>query len=482
MALSNSRPEHTDYIISFDSPKLGYGKVILDNEHLSGLLPGVTAVVGKNGSGKTTLGTILEKGRYAYGNRLSFRDDIRRIKLLTFTDIHSFTGIDVQYYNQRMESTANEYVPVVMDIFSKKMQDTDWTRYCDAFGLRGIEEKKINYLSSGELRKLLIINALCDHPDLLILDNPYIGLDAKSRDEFDQAISTLKGEGVSVVYLLCDYNDVPEYVDSLLELEDRKIGAPIIGSAEIRQVVESRKNVPSPELSVLPPRMKSFIKRKCDIVFAIRNGHARYGDKNVFDHFDWEIKEGECWALSGPNGSGKSLLLSMVCADNPQGYANDITLFDRKRGSGESIWEIKDSIGYVCPEMQLYFRSNDTIREVIVQGMRNSLNRYRLSTPEERKTADEWMALLDISHLSERKFQDLSSGEQRLVLLARAFVKQPELLVLDEPLHGLDASHKFRIREVISRLTQKNSSSLIFVSHYESEFPDCITHSKQIGI
>ncbi|MDE6560544.1 MAG: ATP-binding cassette domain-containing protein, partial [Muribaculaceae bacterium] len=210
-------------------------------------------------------------------------------------------------------------------------------------------------------------------------------------------------------------------------------------------------------------------------------GHARYGDKTIFEGFNWMVKRGECWALRGPNGSGKSLLLSMVCADNPQGYANDITLFDRKRGTGESIWEIKDAIGYVCPEMQLYFKSNDSIREIIIQGMRNSLNRYRKSSPEEQEVADAWMKVLDISHLAERKFSELSSGEQRIVILSRALAKQPELLVLDEPLHGLDPDYKRRIKRIICELIEKNGSSLIYVSHYETEVPECVTQFKEMG-
>ncbi|MDE5856761.1 MAG: ATP-binding cassette domain-containing protein, partial [Muribaculaceae bacterium] len=130
--------------------------------------------------------------------------------------------------------------------------------------------------------------------------------------------------------------------------------------------------------------------------------------------------------------------------------------------------------------MQLYFKSNDNVREIIIQGMRNSLNRYKESTPDEREVADCWMIIMEITHLSDRKFADLSSGEQRLVMLARALVKQPALLVLDEPLHGLDSDHKERIKKLINELIDKNGSTLILVSHYDSEYPDCITHKKSM--
>lgn len=473
--------EREDFIVSFDSPRLGYGKVVLDNSARGGICRGVTAVVGKNGSGKSTLGNVIAKGRYAYGNRLGFKDNISRIKMITFTDIHSFTGIDVQSFQQRMEATANDYVPTVGEIFEKKLDSAEWKRYSEIFRLHDIEAKKINYLSSGELRKLLIINALCDKPDLLVLDNPYIGLDAASRKDFDEAMMLLKESGVSVVFLLCDPGDVPSYTDAIIEIKDCKIGYPIRGEKEIKEFLNRSNEIQVEKGIAIPVRNSDSMYMDCEIVFSIRDGHARYGDKSIFENFNWTVRRGECWALHGPNGSGKSLLLSMVCADNPQGYANDITLLDRRRGTGESIWEIKDAIGYVCPEMQLYFKSNDTVKEIIIQGMRNSLNRYRKSTAEEQEVVEQWMRAMEIWHLSERKFFELSSGEQRIVLLARALVKQPELLVLDEPLHGLDREHKRRIKRIISKLVENNRASLIFVSHYLEELPDCVTLMKEMG-
>lgn len=472
--------DSNEYIISFDSPRLGYGKVSLKNPDKSGLPSGITAIVGLNGSGKTTLGTILEKGRYAYGNRLGFSDKIKKVKLLTFTDIHSLTGIDVQYYNQRMEATMNEYVPTVDDIFGIKTQNPLWESLTETFKLKNISYKKINYLSSGELRKLLIINALTEEPDLLILDNPYIGLDHDSRKELDDAMIRLRSSGISVVFLLCDFDDIPLFTDSIIHLEDCKINKPICGKNSINNYIKNWKKSHLPTGTLSLPALKPPTKPECSIVFSIEKGCARYGDKIIFDDFNWIVRKGECWALTGPNGSGKSLLLSMVCADNPQGYANKIILFDRRRGSGESIWEIKDAIGYVCPEMQLYFKSNDSVKEIIVQGLRNSLNRYHPSTLEEQRVAEEWMRILDITHLESKKFSELSSGEQRLVLLARALIKQPDLLVLDEPLHGLDKNHKERIKIVINELIKRNGTSLIYVTHYKSEIPYCVTMEKRM--
>lgn len=470
--------ESQDIIISLESERLGYGKVVLDNPHKIKIPAGITVIYGENGSGKTTLGTILEKGRYAYGNRLSFSPSVNRIKMLSFTDIHSLSGMEVQYYVQRMEATMNDMVPTVSDIMGSKIENRKWDEYCSILGLKDVIDKKINYLSSGELRKLLVINALLDNPDVLILDNPYIGLDAGSREEFDTTMKCLRAQGVSVIMLLCDTADIPEYTDSLINIIDKSI-SPVI--SDCKQISIIRKSVPEYhfDISSIPQSINSK-PLPHNISFAIHNGHVKYGAREILKDIDWIVNKGERWVLTGPNGCGKSLLLSLVCADNPQAYANDITLFDRKRGSGESIWEIKDAIGYVSPEMQLFFKSNSNIREIIMQGMRNSLNKYRPSTKEESDITDSWMSLLGIGHLAERNFSSLSTGEQRLVLVARAMIKQPELLVLDEPLHGLDAARKRRVKDIVNAIVERNNGSLIFVTHYTSEIPSCVNHVKSL--
>ncbi len=471
--------ENVNFAVGFDSPRLGYGNVVLQNPDLVTIPRGVCAVLGSNGAGKSTLGLVMEKGRYAYGNRLRFPKADMKVKMLAFTDIHALTGIEVQRYDQRLESTVNDLVPTVGEILGEKAMSPLWRQLCEAFSLHDTESKKVNYLSSGELRKLLIINALLSSPDLLILDNPYIGLDAASRSELDNAIRGISASGTDIVLLLCDGADIPDYTGSVIRIEERRILPPVCDKESIKTLRESHYgNVALPEEADLPARRGST--ESFEIAFAIEDGHLRYGSRSILENLDWKVKAGERWALTGPNGSGKSLLLSLVCADNPQAYANRITLFDRRRGSGESIWEIKDRIGYVCPEMQLYFRSSLTVEEIVVGGMRNSLSQYRKATAEELEEARIWLRLLDISHLAPRRFDELSSGEQRLVLLARTFIKQAPLMILDEPLHGLDAGRKQRVRRLIDLLVSRNNSSLIFVTHYREEIPSSVTLTKTL--
>ena len=470
---------NADFMVRFNSPRLGYGNVVIQNPHHSYIPSGVCAVLGRNGAGKSTLGLVIEKGRYAYGNRLEFARKDMKVKMLAFTDIHSLTGIEVTRYDQRLEATVNDLVPTVGEILGEKASSERWRDLCDSFSLHDVETKRINYLSSGELRKLLIIHALIETPDILILDNPYIGLDARSRSELDNAISGIAANGVGIILLLCDAIDIPDYTTSILTLQDSTLSTPITGSEEINSIRTHNATIDNVITEKELPPMRGDAQ-EFTIAFSIEDGHVRYGSRSVLEGINWTVRSGERWALTGPNGSGKSLLLSLVCADNPQAYANRITLFDRRRGSGESIWEIKDRIGYVCPEMQLYFKSSLPVDEIVAAGLRNSLSQFRKPTPEELDESRTWLRLLDISHLADKKFQELSSGEQRLVLLARTFIKQPPLLILDEPLHGLDAERKERVRSVIDLLVSRNGSSLIFVTHYTREIPTTVTNTKTL--
>lgn len=463
-----------NYAVEFQSESLCFGPVRLEGAGGLGIPAGLTAVTGANGSGKTTLGYVIERGRWGFGNRVRFMREGMTVKLIAFTDIHSFTGVDVLRYDQRLESSENEYVPAVSDIFGKAMESGLWHDMCGRLSLDGIAHKKINYLSSGELRKLLVINALLAAPDILVLDNPFIGLDAPSRAELREALLALRDRGLHIVLLLSDAAEVPDGTDAMLMLEGCRFTGMVTGREAVRRnasaVAEADVAAACRQAPVTLPEAPDGIPAH-EVAFSIRDGRAGYGGREVFAGINWEVRRGERWMLTGPNGSGKSLLLSMVCGDNPQAYANDIVIFDHKRGSGESIWDIKNNVGYVCPEMQLYFRSRLPVRGIVAEGMRPVLERFRKYTPEEYAVAEAWLGCLGISGLADRDFATLSSGEQKMVLLARAFARQPAMLVLDEPFQGLDASAKERMRRVIDALTESRGSSLIFVTHYPEELP-----------
>ena len=212
------------------------------------------------------------------------------------------------------------------------------------------------------------------------------------------------------------------------------------------------------------------------IVIEFRHVNIRYGERTILKDLNLTVREGEHWALNGENGAGKSTLLSIVCADNPQSYANDIVLFGHQRGKGESIWDIKRHIGYISPEMHRAYMKDMPAIDIVASGLSDVSGLYKKPKPEQRAVCEFWMDIFGIKRYADTTFLKLSSGEQRLVLLARAFVKDPALLILDEPLHGLDLKNRRLVKDIIEVFCQRKHKTLLMVTHYKEEYPKNIDH------
>ena len=334
--------------------------------------------------------------------------------------------------------------------------------------------KKLIFLSSGELRKFLIVRSLLNHPRILILDNPFIGLDAASRDVLVHLLQQMaKLDNVQVILLLSNPDDIPEMITHVLPVYNRtpypsQTRADFMGRTDLLAHLFPGY---SGDIS-LPASNKEPSAH--EVTFRMEHVSIKYGRRTILKELDWEVKNGEKWALFGPNGAGKSTLLSLIYADNPQSYANTLYLFDRKRGSGESIWDIKKRIGYVSPEMHLFYMENVPTLNIVGSGFFDSIGLYRKCTEEQQSIALAWMRVFGIEELKDRSFLTLSSGEQRLALLARAFVKDPDLIILDEPLHGLDISNKRKAARIIEQFCERPGKTLIYVTHYPHELPSCV--------
>ena len=465
-------------IITLESPRLQWIGVSLSNPTTTAIPFGTTVVIGRNGAGKSTLGRIIERGRNLATNRVRTSATDLKVTRLEFNDIHSLSEGKVTYMQQRFESSMNDEVPTVSDLLPR-LDSTGMATM--PFDMTAMSDKRINYLSSGETRKLLICRALCGQlPDLLILDNPYIGLDTHSKAELDGALRHLASQGVSVMLLVCDPADIPDYATAMLPLENMTVGALVTGTAsELRRAAshlfEPTAEAYAPQL-IIPPTVNANVP-----VVEMHACTVRYGSRTLLESVDWRIMPGERWVLSGPNGSGKSTLLSLICADGPQAYSNDISIFGRRRGTGESIWEVKRRIGYISPEMQLYFGGGSaTVRDVVARGLNDTVGCYTRLSDEQIETAGQWIDALGMTHLADRTFSTLSTGQQRLALLARTFIKEAPLMLLDEPFHGLDASYKNAVRRIIDTIAARSGAAIVFVTHCPEEVPEGFTRSLRL--
>ena len=439
----------------------------------------VTAIVGRNGSGKT---------RYIDQLRKTLASD--RVRYIAFTDSYG-VNVDGQYYLQLRwnQHDIDHETPTAGELLQKAFllagDDTPERRALQThlyglFHMDTLLNKYIITLSSGELRKFQLTKTLFANPRLLIMDNPFIGLDAETRDQLKALLLLLAEEhDIEIMLVLSKTDDIPEYVSEVIELRD----GTALPACSRQDYYDRQQPVPA---HVLPATKREAILSlpyhdndyDCRCVVNMKQVSIRYDERTILKDVDWTVMNGERWALSGQNGSGKSTLLSLICADNPQSYACDITLFDRPRGSGESIWDIKKHIGYVSPEMHRSYKRNLPAIRIVASGLMDSIGLYAVPDQTDYEKCRWWLDIFDVGDLAERPFLQLSSGEQRLILLARAFVKDPQLLILDEPLHGLDLCNRRLVKDIIETFCQRRNKTLIMVTHYESELPACMTHKK----
>ena len=404
------------------------------------------ALVGDNASGKSRLASVFAGRNGA--------------KYITFRDSYGSYGDRNFFMQQRWNLFTLEGDPpsvgeaLHQDAAESKDPEAALQRVRELTALFSMEpllDKPLVTLSSGELRKYQLTRALLGGPEILVVDNPYIGLDPRTRTLLTDLLAALSAS-MTLVLVLSRPAEIPPFVTHVIPVEDGKAG-----EKEPREAYLDR---------VLPPA-----------VIRLRNVTIRFGERVILDSLNWTVREGEHWALTGANGSGKSTLLSLINADNPQAYAHDIELFGRPRGTGETIWDIKSKIGFVSPELHRAFRQDATALNIVTSGHFDTEGLFRKPSEEQREIARRWMEEFGIGDLAERPFLRLSSGEQRLCLVARAFVKDPPLYILDEPLQGLDEPQRRRVKTLLDRYCGAPGKTLVMVTHYPEEYPGCIDHS-----
>ena len=441
------------------------------------------AIIGRNGAGKTMFVDMLTGKHPAFPDmvRYGFDEPYNKLKYISFRDTYGGDNDRTYFLQQRWnQMEIDEETPTVGNKLEEAYQlageDTPERRALqkhiyEIFHLEPLLDKYIILLSSGELRKYKLASSLFTNPKVLIMENPFIGLDKDTREQLKELLRMLAQEQeLQIILVLAKTDEIPEFITHIVEVKDLRV-MPKVNSGQWR--VESGEFLrPSGSKNSTLYTLHSNLP-----IIHFNHVTIRYGARTILKDLDWTVMQGEHWALSGQNGSGKSTLLSLVCADNPQSYACNISLFGHKRGSGESIWDIKKHIGYVSPEMHRSYKQNIPSIEIVASGLKDTIGLYTRPKEDEKIQCRKWLKVFGIGNLEDRKFHEMSSGEQRLVLLARAFVKEPDLLILDEPLHGLDDINRKMVKDIVDDYCKNPEVTLIYVTHYQEELPRCIDHS-----
>jgi len=344
-------------------------------------------------------------------------------------------------------------------------------RLIRAFGMESVLEKGFRQLSTGQCRKLMVLSWLTRNVSCLIVQSPYDGLDHAACRELDRALAPLHRSHILVVLFLTSTDDIPSWCTHVAVMADHRLTVQGERARVVNTLGESPTSLPDFRPSAERVYDGSFSEENQETpLVRLVKGAAGYNGCTVFSNLDLVIRPGEHTLVTGPNGCGKSTLLQMITGDHPACYQNDLTIFSIQRGSGESIWEIKQHLGIVSPELHRNYRVPGTVLHCILSGLFDSIGLYRSFSSREEEKAREWLEWLGMADEAATPFRELGFAAQRLVLLARALIKAPRLLVLDEPTHGLDQVNRNAVLDFLETVARQRLATILYVSHRTDEF------------
>lgn len=435
------------------------------------------AILGPNGSGKSAIAALLAGfGELKTGGIEGLP---KRVSLVSFESQRELIERELDRDESDITDEVFEGTPVQEILLEDCVDPQRLESLIDLFEFRSKLERGFRNLSTGETRKVLLIKALCSNPDLLVLDEPFDGLDVTSTKILKLILDEFKHKH-PIVLVLNRFDEVPDWVTDFVYTKSFSEGHVTYGTIahvinrdnkvemeSFNQLVHLTKTdlmIPEPDRSEAIPELNPNepLVRMKDVSIA-------YGDNIIFEHLNWQVDAGQHWQVVGPNGSGKTCLLNLITGDHPQCYTNDIFVFGFQRGQGESIWEIKQHIGYVSSALQWDYRVSINVMNVILSGFFDSIGMYQKATDQQTQIARHWLVLLAMDARWDQPFNQLSYGDQRLILIARAMVKHPHMLILDEPCLGLDDLNRQLVLALIDRICRGSETTVLYVNHHQED-------------
>ena len=419
-------------------------------------------IQGANGSGKTLLLQLLAGMLHPPSGKIHhsflvgddwdsrYRDRQQKIHLVPTHWLQAFlTGFDDQFYQQRYYRMDDTKFPTVRDVFGDNIENLTAPAISDSFNIEALLDLHLTRLSNGQMKKVIILRQLARGvPKLLLLDYPFDGLDAESRNGFNVFLDELSQKFGIQIIIVDHGHALPAVMNRRLVLRDFKIETvgDITPTAAI--AAKQEKGLPSPEKTTAPP------------VVEMQDLSISYGTKNILSGLNWRINKGERWALTGKNGSGKTTLFSLIYADHPMAYSQKVFLFGRRRGTGESIWDIKKRINYFGPE-QMHFLNP--------RGIAFTAREYILMHPhKDSHRLHEFVHFFDAHSYIDRPLRFLSSGQLQMALLMNMFMDRKELLLLDEPFQFLDPDNHSKVTDFLNQYLDKDTT-LVMITHDEKD-------------
>jgi molybdate transport system ATP-binding protein len=471
------------------------------------------AILGPNGSGKTTLVRSLWGGVPLRGGSIHFNlpglephsQDIPPKEVIGYVSLEMHQKLMEQealqeefraYAGENGEGTTVQEVIFSGILATRSLTAADEARLSEVaerLDILSLLPRSIPSLSTGEIRKVLIARALMKSPRLLILDEPFEGLDEKTKATLAHSINQLMIGPMRVILVAHRLEEIVPHITHVLLVKDGRLFRQ--GSKEEILTSENLSHLYGCDLHLaqdngtyfltygadqdqkieLPAECREVLLEDSETLLEMKDTTVRYGNLVVLDRLSWTMRGGENWAILGPNGAGKSTLAKLILGENLQAYANQIFLFGMRRGSGETIWEIKKRIGVISAELQVQYRKKMSALDVIASGFYDSIGLYQAPTGEQKEAVKLWVDLLDIKDLAKEAYHQLSFGQRRMILLARAMVKSPALLIADEPCQGLDVANRRRILKILEKIGE-TKTRLLYITDRRDEILNCITH------